>query len=232
MDQNARPVTQLPSPENMATREYCKTCEYPLEDDGTCYVCTENKRKSAAYEREKRQSEILRLGGLRAYETYKLDLFKPKSEAQNVALEACRSFDPKADNLMLIGPAGTGKTHLAVGAARKFHGVVWKPMEIARKVRAQEGAEKESKVIGNLIECPAIVIDDLGVEKPTEWLTVLLFEIVDGRYQSMRGGLIITANVGLDGLAQRLGDDRISSRLAQMCKRFSFAGVDDARIKA
>jgi DNA replication protein DnaC len=175
--------------------------------------------------------EISRLGGRRAYETYKLESFQPKSDQQKQALEYCTNFDPKSDNMMLIGPAGTGKTHLAVGTARKFSSDVWKPMEISRHLRASENAEDEHKRIRNLIDWPCIVIDDLGVEKCTEWLTVLLFEIIDGRYQAMSGGLIITANVGLDGLAQRLGDDRISSRLAQMCKRFTFTGHKDQRTK-
>ena len=77
-----------------------------------------------------------------------------------------------------------------------------------------------------LTALPVLVIDDLGIGRDTEFAFQTLYEIVDGRYMAMKGGLIVTSNLSLDDLAAKLGDDRIPSRLASMCKVIRMTGAD------
>lgn len=169
-------------------------------------------------------------GGIRALETYRLDTFMPSSVTQS-AFDFCKAFDAAHDNLYLCGPCGSGKSHLAVGTARRFNGNVWKTTEISRFLRKQESANDEETAIASIAKESVLVIDDIGIEKPTEYMIISLQEIFDMRYQYMPGGLIVTSNLSLDGLAARLCDDHIPSRLAGMCKVFNLKGEPDHRIK-
>ena len=237
---------QVPSPENTEThrcpgpdgrRGWCDAALDISINEVRCKKCFKEQinyekweeEKHRREEEEKRRVSIIHLGGLRAYETYNFENFK-ENEKNKYAISLCREYDPKKDNLLLYGPAGSGKSHLAVATARQFNGIVYKPMEISRELRAARDADKELEIINRFVRYPMLVIDDLGVEKATEFLTVLLFEIIDGRYQAMKGGLIITSNVGLDGLSARLSDDRISSRLSEMCVKVSLNGSKDYRL--
>ena len=179
-----------------------------------------------------RDQEIF--GGERAFRDYRLETFKP-SEKTAAAFAAAKDFSKTIDNLYFFGPAGTGKTHLAIATARTApvrYFLTIKPMELARRVRAEESASGEGRVIRRYAEAPVLVIDDLGIEKMTEFMASVLYEVIDWRYMNQPSGLIVTSNIGLDGLAARVGDDRIPSRLAQMTKRHSFVGEQDHRIIA
>jgi len=168
----------------------------------------------------------LALGGHLAYEKFTLAAFKPDSESAK-ALEAAASFDPEEDNLYFYGPAGSGKTHLGTAAIRAHKNpLVVKPYEINRMVRACDGAEAEREVIRGLIERPVLMIDDLGASKDTEFSIGLIYEIIDGRCMNMRNGLVVTSNLSLGDLGKKLGDDRLCSRLAGMCKVFKMGGRD------
>lgn len=213
--------TQASTTENSA-RYSCPSCVKQLSkaeyfDTGVCSKCH-------AIRTTREMSE--RLGGRRAYEDFTAERFKP-SEATQPALDACTAFNPGSDNIYLYGPTGTGKSHLATVAARKYRDpLVTKPVNIIRRIRACESAEGERDVILRCAGEKVLLIDDLGVGRDTEFAVTTIYEIIDGRYQAKSGGLIVTSNLSLDALAQKLGDDRIPSRLAQMCRVFSLTGKD------
>lgn len=180
------------------------------------------------------QSELL--GGRRSLDTYTVEKFRSTSNTQG-AFDFAKSFNYKTDNLYLFGPTGSGKSHLAAIAARKMFEVkVYSPlktisqMDISRTLRACKDAEKEIEVIKELQEVRTLVIEDLGVAKDTEFMMSTLYEIINSRYQNRPGGLIVTSNLSLGDLAKKFNDDRIPSRLAQMCKIFDFTGEKDRRI--
>jgi DNA replication protein DnaC len=175
------------------------------------------------------------LGGYRALDTFTADLFVVTG-GNRLAAERAARFDAAKENLYISGPTGCGKSHLASIAARRFlkRGKVRtvNQMRIAREVRAAEGARAEQDVINSYIDQTVLVIDDLGVGKDTEFSISLLYEIVHGRYMNTRGGLVVTSNLGLQDLCERVGDDRISSRLAQMCVVLPLTGEKDRRVMA
>jgi DNA replication protein DnaC len=69
-----------------------------------------------------------------------------------------------------------------------------------------------------------LILDDLGVEKTTEWSLQTLYTIIDRRYREEKQTLI-TSNLTLDEIAEKVGD-RIASRIAGMCKVVEIKGRD------
>lgn len=179
------------------------------------------------------------MGGFRAADEYKAEMFNP-SPATSAAFAAAQAFDATKHNLYLCGPTGSGKSHLATVAARRSFaraGADWAnrvrtvtPMGISRMLRACDNASLEDRVLCELADREVLVIEDLGVEKDTEFLLSAVYEVVNGRYQRYAGGLIVTSNLSLGELANKFGDDRVSSRLAQMCAVFNLTGEKDHRI--
>jgi len=206
----------------------CRNCGYPTDGE-PCGFCADRRRSDAA--QRKRQEWVW--GGARALDTFTLEAFKT-SPNNAAAAAAANELDLRKHNAYIMGPTGTGKSHLAIAIARKEystnHKVVWKPTEIARELRAAENSTEEQDFIDEITAQRRLVIDDLGIEKLTEFLQTLLYEIIDGRYMTAKGGLIITSNLSLDDLAQRIGDDRISSRIAGMSRIISLKGEVDRRI--
>jgi DNA replication protein DnaC len=179
------------------------------------------------------------LGGHRAADEYRAERFIPSS-INAAAFEATKSFDCVKENLFFCGSTGTGKSHLAAIAARRSFlrpGIDWSnrvrtltPMELSRQLRSCDGAGAEDAVIRSMVSREVLVLEDLGVSKDTEFLVSAIYEVINGRYQNSSGGLIVTSNLTLGELAQKMGDDRVSSRLAQMCKIFNLRGEKDHRI--
>lgn len=153
----------------------------------------------------KKQKEISRLGGVRAYEDFTAEKYTNKA-----ILKALSGYPQ--ENYYLWGKAGTGKTHAAVAIIRTCPNAIVKRMsEISREIRTSE-AEDEETIIDSYAYTP-MLLDDLGSEKATEFLQNMLFEIMDRRWQSKQGGLIITANMSIDKLGTIIGD-RTASRIA------------------
>lgn len=62
-----------------------------------------------------------------------------------------------------------------------------------------------------------MILDDIGVKKPSEWEKEVLYLILNSRYEDMKI-TIITSNFSIDKLAELFGDDRITSRIQRMCE--------------
>lgn len=176
--------------------------------------CAEISRQKLAREQaewakkeqeRKRLAEIERLGGIRAYEDFTAEKY-----TNTEILKALANYPQ--ENYYLWGKAGTGKTHAAVAIIRTCKDAIVKRMsEISREIRTSE-AEDEEAIIDKYAYTP-MLLDDLGSEKATEFLQNMLFEIMDRRWQSKQGGLIITANMSIDKLGVIIGD-RTASRIA------------------
>jgi DNA replication protein DnaC len=186
-----------------------------------------------------REARARALGGFRALDTFTVETYR-EDEFNAPALAAAKAFSKTKANLYLCGPTGIGKSHLAAVAARSFltekgGGVITTTqMKIARAVRGAERAAKEDEVLERFFLSSVLVIDDLGVAKDTEFSLSVLYEVLHGRYMNRVGGLIVTSNMTLDEVAQKMGDDRLVSRLAEMCrgKIFKIAGSDRRAIRA
>jgi len=82
----------------------------------------------------------------------------------------------------------------------------------------------ELSLIQEYSEYDLLVLDDIGVEKNSEWVQQTLTNIIDKRYSEMRC-TVFTSNCELGEIETRLST-RIASRIAGMCVVVRLAGSD------
>ena len=205
--------------------EYCPKCKY---SKAMCQ-CEMLKREHEDNKLKLEKYDILRLGGRRAHKFFTWDSFRVTDKNKS-AIHYAERFDFQKENLFIFGPTGAGKTHLAVALSREVKSArLYKMFRILRDIRATEGAAEELAIINSLTKRPLLILDDLGSEKGTEYAWTVLYEIIDGRYMNLINGLVVTSNLSLDRLAEKLGDDRIPSRLAEICTIINLTDEKDYR---
>ena len=98
---------------------------------------------------------------------------------------------------MIIGPSGTGKTHLSIGLAKSAieRGKRAKFFSATSLVQQLQQAKLQlvlPTMLKKLARYDLLVIDDLGYVKKSEAETSVLFELIAHRYE--RKSILITAN--------------------------------------
>jgi DNA replication protein DnaC len=135
------------------------------------------------------------------------------------------------NGLCFIGPPGTGKSHLAYGILNSLlgkgvPGVCGSVPEIMDLLRPQVGLGQEAQERLELLKTlDVVILDDLGAERNTEWVTERLYVIINARYNEMLP-TIITSNLELEELEKLPGWERITSRLFEMCHVVVVDGPD------
>jgi len=205
---------------------WCPKCSYPLAPDGSCTECRVRDREEAVRKEAEYRFNVKRLGGLKPYEDYTEEKLDSRHYDSKKALSLMSAYPH--ENLYVWGDRGVGKTHLGVVAIRRHpKGLLLKPYDILRELRSLIlDSDAERKAISRLVDHPCLMIDDLGTEKLTEHASSLIYEIIDGRDMGKKRGLLITSNYGLGQLAEKMGDDRVASRLAGMCRVIKLGGSD------
>lgn len=143
--------------------------------------------------------------------------------------------NPKhAPSLLLAGPTGTGKTHLAFAALRFAAEAGHKTLPwVATSTAALYGdlrpsAKRDSEaVFGRVLAAPLLLLDDLGAAKTTEWTEEITYRLIDHRYNHCLPS-IFTTNARAGQLTEILGD-RTGSRLTEMCQKVVLEGTDRRR---
>lgn len=131
--------------------------------------------------------------------------------------------------LYLWGPVGTGKTY-ALYAIKKYiqeMGITCRlhsAPEMFDLIRDDFDHKDSFNLERILANRGVLMIDDLGAEKPSDWVAETVFKIVNKRYEEVLP-TIITSNLELGELAPRFGD-RIPSRLSEMCDIIKLDGND------
>lgn len=135
------------------------------------------------------------------------------------------TYEEPTSALILMGGVGSGKTWVACAAARYFHFVTSAPtvkiasaVDMFRRLRP-EGGETVDDYIGPRL----LVLDDLGIEKPSEWTEETLFAIVDGRWRDCKP-TIVTTNLLPSELKTHLGT-RVYDRLRDQAIAVTLPGA-------
>lgn len=151
---------------------------------------------------------------------------------------ACRYVDQfqtvrqEAKNgLCFIGPPGTGKSHLAYGIlssllAKGTPGICGTVPEILDILRPNQEAQVSiQERLHALKTLDIVILDDLGAERGTPWVTERLYVIINYRYNEVLP-TIITSNQELEDLEKLPNWGRIVSRLFEMCHLIRMDGRD------
>ena len=209
------------------------------------------------------QREERRLAAARIperYRHYTLDgyetAFRGADPSLSKALLTARRFveefphDTGGKGILFTGSIGVGKTHLAVGVLRRLvqekgcRGLFCDYRELLKNIQNSYNPQvntTELELLKPVFAAEVLVLDDLGAQKPNEWVWDTVALILNTRYNDKQTTIITTnysdlaaAGSNLSGAEragreQTLGDrigDRMRSRLAEMCVRVEMTGED------
>ena len=170
-------------------------------------------------ERERRMIER-RIKAAKFPATKSLDSFDFKAipslnKALTMELARCE-FADRRENIIALGPSGTGKTHIALGlglaacqkglkvrfttAAALVHELI-EAVDDRRLQRLQK----------TLASQDLLIVDELGFVPLSKTGAELLFEIISQRYE--RGSIIITSNLPFDEWTEVFGSERLTGAI-------------------
>ncbi len=162
----------------------------------------------------------------KTFQTFKVI---PENERVVRLLQSWRSNDDFG--FLLMGPAGCGKSHLALAFAQSVAHQI-----LARSTQAPLPAyypvtELLAEIKRGDFELPdrvrssaPVILDDLGTEHITEWSREVFYRVFDYRL-SQRFPTIVTTNLTMDELKERL-HERIVSRIIGQCIPLTMKGKD------
>lgn len=161
-------------------------------------------------------------------------------EAWRRATRFVEAFPAVDKGLLLFGPHGVGKTHLAVGILKEVirtkgaRGFFFETRELLRLVREtfnRGNEDTEMDVLAPVLDADLLVLDDLGAEKTSEWVQETLGLVVNTRYNARRATIFTSNlvdspdNTDPQGFIFQLGA-RTRSRLVEMCDWVEIQGAD------
>jgi DNA replication protein DnaC len=199
------------------------------------------------------------------FESFATDFWEGRSEAaawdrslaqaKLVAQAFARNYPAAGETgLLLIGPCGVGKTHLAVAALRELmsrghEARFYDYRELLKELQASYDPDhpvNEMGVLEPVLKTEVLLIDDIGASKPSPWALDTIGHILNKRYNDKRVTLLTTnyldvadtetaistmpsgqkiAAVREETLVDRLGQ-RVRSRLYEMCRKVEIVSAD------
>src|ERR1700728_1995326 len=192
------------------------------------------------------------------YEHCTLDTFEPgfgqADQSLAKAFTTARRFvyeypvTTEGRGLLLTGSVGVGKTHLAVGIVQALitekgvHALFCDYRELLKRIQESynpQVASTELQILTPIFEAEVLILDELGAQKPTDWVWDTVALILNTRYNDKRTTLITTnypnapaalarnadKSIREETLGDRIGE-RMRSRLAEMCVEVEMRGND------
>lgn len=196
--------------------------QVPVEDPrfGKLFRCPNNPREGDT----SLQNRLRQVGNMSAlahktFDTFEVSLptyTEDEQTALNTAWRTAMQFAEKPQGwIVLAGKYGSGKTHLAaaIANARLAYGemviFITTPdlLDYLRSAYAPNAETTYDSLFERVKNAQLLILDDLGVENPSQWAQEKLFQLLNYRYVT-RMPTVITTNVDLERI-----DGRIRSRM-------------------
>ena len=134
--------------------------------------------------------------------------------------------------IYIHGGVGIGKTHILYAIEKylleRRHGCfIINAVDLLFDIKKDFDRliqDKQQPLEFILTDPRLLLLDDLGSEKPTEWVQETFYHIINRRYVENRT-IIITSNHAIQELAEHIGD-RTTSRIIEMCNIVEMSGKD------
>jgi DNA replication protein DnaC len=142
--------------------------------------------------------------------------FQPSLDRDRILALAQLDFIARGDVVHLLGPPGTGKSHLAIAlgveAVKAAKSVYF--ATLAEIIASLEKAEREGGLtqrIRFLTRNALLIVDEIGYLPVTAGGANLFFQLVNARYE--RGAMILTSNRGFKDWGAIFGDNVVAAAL-------------------
>jgi DNA replication protein DnaC len=177
-----------------------------------------------------------------SFESFKSAPGSSKDQALLRAQSLVNEYPAVDRGLLFMGPAGVGKTHLAVAIIRGliekgFAGVFTEFGALLKEIQDSYNPiskSSELKVLAPIYQTEVLVLDELGATVPTDWVRDTMYQIINKRYNDNKL-TIFTTNFSDERrsdkeqvLEDRIGS-RLRSRLYEMCTKVMMEGGDYRR---
>lgn len=142
--------------------------------------------------------------------------FQPGLSAARFRELAELGFLDQAANVVLAGPPGTGKTHLAIALGikacqAKKRVLFAQTADLLDQLVAATVDRSLAKRLDGLSRLHLLILDELGYMPMDRQRANLFFQLVSSRYE--KGSIIVTTNKSFDRWGQVFGDDVIASAI-------------------
>lgn len=200
----------------------CPKCAVEQDMDKAQKAAAQTRREA------RMKSAVYRSGIPPRFMSKTFDGFDPADEKQARVLRICKAYAERFDErheagggLVMCGTPGTGKTHLAAaignhlmaaGRSALFASV----LAAVRRVKQtynKGSTETEHDAIAKFYEPDLLMLDEVGVQFGSEAERLILFEIINGRYERVLPTILIS-NLPENELGAFIGD-RVMDRMKE-----------------
>jgi len=200
-------------------REYQKLSRLCATEgvDHVGYLTRLSEREMIERDRRKveRRIKAARFPVVKSLDSFDFSAIPKLNKMQVLELARCEWIE-RRENVIALGPSGTGKTHVALGlglaACQKGLSVGF--TTAAALVSEMMEARDERRLLRFQKQMAAyqlLIIDELGFVPLSKTGAELLFELISQRYE--RGATLITSNLPFDEWTETLGSERLTGAL-------------------
>lgn len=144
-----------------------------------------------------------------------------QKRAREIATRYVEAFPARGASLILCGKPGTGKTHLACAIGHALtdqqHSVAFGTvLSVIRHIKdtyRKDSERSETEAVDDMLSPELLILDEVGAQLGTEHEKLLLFEIINERYQGCKPTILIS-NLTREELGQYMGD-RVMDRFRE-----------------
>lgn len=224
---------------NCNTPKKCRVTLFGKEKLMPCTCRCRQEQLAAEEQAQKEQQRLDRIRRLKANGLQDKALFAytfDKADSTNPAMQYAHRYvrhwaEVKAEGrgLLFWGGVGTGKTFAAACIANALteQGVPVLMTNFSKILNSLSGmfSEDRNKYLASFKEFDLLIIDDLGIERNSEYAQEQVYNVVDSRYLS-RLPFIITTNLTLAEMKdpKDIAHARIYDRILERCAPIRFAG--------
>lgn len=142
--------------------------------------------------------------------------FRPELKKQVILSYLSASFVEQGHSLVLIGAAGLGKTHLAIGIGLKMIQLGYSvrfitSQELLNRYSVARSIQDKEKYLKPLIRCDLLILDELGYLPCTADAAPAFYQLIAGRYE--KRATIITTNKSLNEWGTVMHDSALAAAI-------------------